>query len=176
MTRAFALRTRLYSTLSSRLNANVLVIDYRGFGNSEGTPSERGLQIDARTAWDWLIENGAKWEDITIVGQSLGTGVSAGLAVELAEEGTNDLLVFCNLNLPGSLLTHDAAVGISPRGMVLLAPYSSIGKLLETYNLGGKLPILQPLQSFRFVFGEFLNRCYPCLFSSLHQQTSSSNF
>ncbi|KAG8712685.1 hypothetical protein FRC09_019579 [Ceratobasidium sp. 395] len=42
--------------------------------------------------------------------------------------------------------------GVSPRGMVLLAPYSSIAKLLETYNLGGKLPILQPLQSFRFVF------------------------
>jgi abhydrolase domain-containing protein 12 len=94
MTRAFSLRTRLYSTLSSRLNANVLVIDYRGFGNSEGTPSERGLQIDARTAWGWLIENGAKEEDITIVGQSLGTGVSVGLAVELAEEGTNGFLVF----------------------------------------------------------------------------------
>ncbi|KAF8599413.1 alpha/beta-hydrolase [Ceratobasidium sp. AG-I] len=128
MTRAFSLRTRLYSTLSSRLNANVLAIDYRGFGDSEGTPSERGLQIDARTAWDWLIEHGAKEEDITVVGQSLGTGVSAGLAAELAEEG------------------------ISPRGLVLLAPYSSIATLLETYNLGGKLPILQPLQSFRFVF------------------------
>ncbi|ELU42300.1 eukaryotic translation initiation factor SUI1 family protein [Rhizoctonia solani AG-1 IA] len=127
MTRAFHLRTRLYSTLSSRLNANVLAIDYRGFGNSEGVPSEQGLLLDARAAWDWLIENGAKEADITVVGQSLGTGVSAGLVAELAEEG---------------------------RGMVLLAPYSSIATLLETYDLGGKLPILQPLQKFRFVFGE----------------------
>ncbi|CAE6439419.1 unnamed protein product, partial [Rhizoctonia solani] len=73
MTRAFHLRTRLYSTLSSRLNANVLAIDYRGFGNSEGVPSEQGLLLDARAAWDWLIENGAKEADITVVGQSLGT-------------------------------------------------------------------------------------------------------
>ncbi|KAF8755133.1 Translation initiation factor SUI1 [Rhizoctonia solani] len=86
--------------------------------------------LDARAAWDWLIENGAKEADITVVGQSLGTGVSAGLVAELAEEG------------------------VSPRGMVLLAPYSSIATLLETYDLGGKLPILQPLQKFRFVFGE----------------------
>ena len=47
-----------------------------------------------------------------------------------------------------------AYLGVSPRGMVLLSPYSSIATLLETYNLGGKLPILQPLQKFRFVFGE----------------------
>ncbi|CAE7194865.1 unnamed protein product [Rhizoctonia solani] len=129
MTRAFYMRTRLYSTLSSRLDANVLAIDYRGFGDSEGVPSEQGLLLDARAAWDWLIENGAKERDITVVGQSLGTGVSAGLVAELAEEG------------------------VSPRGMVLLAPYSSIATLLETYNLGGKLPILQPLQKFRFIFG-----------------------
>ncbi|CAE6535905.1 unnamed protein product [Rhizoctonia solani] len=129
MTRAFYLRTRLYSTLSSRLDANVFAIDYRGFGDSEGVPSEQGLLSDARAAWDWLIENGAKESDITVVGQSLGTGVSAGLVAELAEED------------------------VSPRGMVLLSPYSSIATLLETYNMGGKLPILQPLQKFRFVFG-----------------------
>ncbi|KAG8738034.1 hypothetical protein FRC10_007384 [Ceratobasidium sp. 414] len=127
-TRALEFRARFYSTLSSRLDANVFVIDYRGFGDSEGTPSENGLLLDARAAWDWLIKNGAEGRDITIVGQSLGTGVSAGLVVELEREGT------------------------SPRGMVLLAPYSSIPKLLETYNLLGKIPILQPLQRFRFAF------------------------
>ncbi|KAG8728329.1 hypothetical protein FRC11_011324 [Ceratobasidium sp. 423] len=130
MTRAFYMRTRFYSTLSSRLDANVLAIDYRGFGDSQGIPSEQGLLLDARAAWEWLIENGAKEGDITVVGQSLGTGVSAGLVAELAEEG------------------------VSPRGIVLLSPYSSIATLLETYNMGGKLPILQPLQKFRFVFGE----------------------
>ncbi|KAG9087707.1 hypothetical protein FRC06_002417 [Ceratobasidium sp. 370] len=137
MSRAFHMRTRLYSVLTSRLNANVLVIDYRGFGDSGGTPSEKGLLVDARTAWDWLIENGAKEEDITVLGQSLGTAVAARLVAELAEEGS---------------AADDTRPGVSPRGVVLLAPYSSIAKLLETYNLGGRLPVLQPLQSFRFVF------------------------
>jgi abhydrolase domain-containing protein 12 len=148
MTRAFYLRTRLYSTLSSRLNANVLAIDYRGFGDSGGVPSEQGLLSDARAAWDWLIENGSKESDITVVGQSLGTGVSAGLVAELAEEGEPCVDRVSKRGKRTPLL------GVSPRGMVLLAPYSSIATLLETYNLGGKLPILQPLQKFRFVFGE----------------------
>ena len=34
---------------------NVLAIDYRGFGNSEGSPTEDGLALDARAAWDYLM-------------------------------------------------------------------------------------------------------------------------
>lgn len=33
---------------------NVLIIDYRGYGNSEGTPSEDGLRIDAEASLEWL--------------------------------------------------------------------------------------------------------------------------
>ncbi|KAI6042625.1 Alpha/Beta hydrolase protein [Pisolithus marmoratus] len=73
-TRAFYVRVRQYSGFSSRVRANVLAIDYRGFGDSQGTPSETGLMIDSRAAWDWLITNGAKPENIVIVGHSLGTG------------------------------------------------------------------------------------------------------
>jgi abhydrolase domain-containing protein 12 len=149
MTRAFSLRTRLYSTLTSRLNANVLAIDYRGFGDSAGTPSEQGLLLDAHAAWDWLIENGAKKGDITVIGQSLGTGVSAGLVAELAEEGKSIVAWLCDIS-------NLVQIGISPRGLVLISPYTSIATLLETYNMGGRLPILQPLQRFRFAFGE----CY----------------
>ncbi|KAG8712684.1 hypothetical protein FRC09_019578 [Ceratobasidium sp. 395] len=127
-TRALVFRSRFYSSLSSRLDSNVFVIDYRGFGDSEGVPSEEGLLVDARAAWDWLIENGAKEGDVTVVGQSLGTGVSAGLVAALQGEG------------------------ISPRAMVLMAPFSSIAKLLETYNLFGRIPILRPMRSFRSVF------------------------
>lgn len=39
-------------------NVNVITIDYRGFGNSEGTPSEEGLRMDARATWDWLRQRG----------------------------------------------------------------------------------------------------------------------
>ncbi|KAI6027549.1 Alpha/Beta hydrolase protein [Pisolithus microcarpus] len=79
-TRAFYVRVRQYSGFSSRVRANVLAIDYRGFADSEGTPSESGLIIDSRAAWDWLITNGAKPEDVVIVGHSLGTAVASKLA------------------------------------------------------------------------------------------------
>lgn len=42
----------LYST---RLAANVLALDYRGFGDSGGAPTELGVRADARAAWDWLV-------------------------------------------------------------------------------------------------------------------------
>jgi pimeloyl-ACP methyl ester carboxylesterase len=74
-TRAFGYRVQHYKALSSRLSANVLAIDYRGFADSSGYPSEAGLTIDARSAFDWLMSQGAKSDDILIVGLSLGTGV-----------------------------------------------------------------------------------------------------
>lgn len=74
-TRAFHVRIKHYSMFSSRLKANVLALDYRGYADSEGTPTEEGLTRDARAAWDWLIANGAAAEDIVIIGHSLGTGV-----------------------------------------------------------------------------------------------------
>lgn len=69
------------------LGANLFVIDYRGFGDSESFPSEAGLNIDARTSWDWLVENGADPKDIIILGQSLGTGVATKLTTQITEEG-----------------------------------------------------------------------------------------
>jgi abhydrolase domain-containing protein 12 len=65
----------------------VLAIDYRGFADSTGTPSKEGLVVDARAALDWVVERGAKAEEVLIVGLSLGTGVVSALGAELAREG-----------------------------------------------------------------------------------------
>jgi abhydrolase domain-containing protein 12 len=85
--RAAPYRVSLYSSLSTRLAVNVLAIDYRGFGDSTGSPSEAGLLKDGRAAWDWLIGHGAKADSIVIMGHSLGTSVSALLGEQLASEG-----------------------------------------------------------------------------------------
>ena len=45
---------------AAHFGANVLAIDYRGFGDSTGVPSEEGLVIDARSAFDWVVEKGTK--------------------------------------------------------------------------------------------------------------------
>jgi len=123
-TRATASRIQHYIPFTSRLQANVFAIDYRGFGDSTGIPSELGLEEDAYTAWNWLIqEGGAKPSDVLIAGHSLGTGVATKLGKRLSEEGTK------------------------PRGIALLAPFSSLAVVIENYPLFG-VPILQPLQSF----------------------------
>ena len=85
--RAAPYRVSLYSSLSTRLATNVLAIDYRGFGDSTGAPSEAGLLRDGRAAWDWLTNRGAKAGSIVIMGHSLGTSVSALLGEQLASEG-----------------------------------------------------------------------------------------
>ncbi|MEO1173994.1 MAG: alpha/beta hydrolase, partial [Myxococcota bacterium] len=36
-----------------------MIVDYRGYGGSEGEPSEEGLYADAEAAWNWLKKNGA---------------------------------------------------------------------------------------------------------------------
>src|SRR6476646_8452633 len=55
------------------LPVQVFIIDYRGYGKSEGKPSERGLYLDARGAWDYLVnERRIAPEKIVIFGKSLG--------------------------------------------------------------------------------------------------------
>lgn len=67
-----------------RLGLNVLIFDYRGYGQSQGRPGERGLYMDARAAWRFLTEQkGLKKENIIIFGRSLGSVVATELAAEV---------------------------------------------------------------------------------------------
>lgn len=60
----------------------ILAVSYRGFGDSEGSPSENGLYEDARAAIKYLAEKGLEAKDITLYGESLGTGVAVQMALE----------------------------------------------------------------------------------------------
>ncbi len=71
-----------------QLGLNVFIIDYRGYGNSEGKANEDGLYKDARAAWLYLRENRAlRQQDIIIFGRSLGGAVAAKLAAEVQPAG-----------------------------------------------------------------------------------------
>jgi uncharacterized protein len=61
--------------------ANVLALEYRGYGHSEGKPSEAGLYLDADAGYQFLI-NTKRLDPKSILsfGQSLGTTVAADLA------------------------------------------------------------------------------------------------
>ena len=67
----------------SRLGLNVLIVDYQGYGNSEGSPGEREFNDDARAAFNELAQKrGFKKENIIVFGRSLGAAVASRLAAD----------------------------------------------------------------------------------------------
>lgn len=70
-----------YLTMFKRLGYSTLLFDYRGYGQSSGTPSESGTYRDAQAAWQYLIETkGIAPERIALFGESLGGAVASWLA------------------------------------------------------------------------------------------------
>ena len=64
-----------------QMGAAVLLFDYRGYGRSEGRPSEPGTYLDARAALAWLGRKGLPSRTVIVLGESLGGGVAAETAL-----------------------------------------------------------------------------------------------
>ena len=72
------------------LGLSVFIIDYRGYGQSQGTTSEQGTYRDAEAAWQFLTETrGITDKDIIIFGRSMG----AAIATWLASQHTPNMLI-----------------------------------------------------------------------------------
>ncbi|KAK0611798.1 Alpha/Beta hydrolase protein [Immersiella caudata] len=120
---AQAIRPASYHALTNTSRYHVLAIDYRGFGRSTGTPTEKGLIIDAVTAVNWAVQTaGVPHSRIVVLGQSLGTAVATATAEYFAKEGT------------------DFA------GVVLVAGFSSLPTMLSHYAISGYVPIMAPFR------------------------------
>lgn len=61
--------------------AAVFILDYRGYGRSEGRPGEEGTYLDAQAAAQWLRQKGFSAANILALGESLGGGVASELAL-----------------------------------------------------------------------------------------------
>jgi abhydrolase domain-containing protein 12 len=175
-TRVVRFRVEHYQAYATRLRANVLAPDYRGFGDSTGTPSEAGLTVDARASWDWLRAHGASPDSVLIVGSSLGTGVAVQFASTLEDEISRAKAEPRVVNHPrvgsrhlrvggqnGSLTrgSHGAAVTREherPRGIVLLSPFSKLETLLDTYYILNLVPLFVPLRVIPYLSGKSLAR------------------
>jgi uncharacterized protein len=73
-----------FEGLAERLlitGVNVFAFDYRGFGHSEGRPSEEGTYRDTQAAYEWLKQRGFPATNILVYGVSLGGGMASELAV-----------------------------------------------------------------------------------------------
>jgi uncharacterized protein len=110
------------------LPVRVFIIDYRGYGKSEGSPSERGLYLDARAAWDYLrTERGIPSERIIIFGKSLGSVPAVDLASKVESAG---LIV-----QSGFTSASDMAASIFPflPTMLLRSKMDSISKIANVH-------------------------------------------
>ena len=95
--------------IHDRLGLGVLIFDYRGYGESAGTPSEIGTYRDARAFRAWLRQDdAARATDIVYFGRSLGAAVAAYLAAEdppfalILETPFTSVPAMANRTLPGA--------------------------------------------------------------------------
>lgn len=70
------------------INVDVLAMDYRGYADSEGQPSEKALTEDAAATWKYATQTlGYRPDQIVIAGESLGGGVGVRLASTVCQHG-----------------------------------------------------------------------------------------
>lgn len=108
---------------------NFLIFDYRGFGNSTGSPSEAGTYIDANTVWHYLTSiKKLAAEDIILVGRSLGGGV----ATELAKKSQPALLI---LESTFTSMTEVSGVHypFMPTNLIVKHRYETINRLADIH-------------------------------------------
>ena len=72
-------RIPLAAGLVSR-QLSVLLMDYRGYGRSEGRPSERGLYLDAAATYGLVVDRLGSPKNVVLFGRSLGAAVAAHIA------------------------------------------------------------------------------------------------
>jgi len=70
----------LKAKLLRKAGASVLLFDYRGYGRSEGKPTEAGTYADGEAAYAWLRARGVPDSRIVFYGESLGAAVAIDLA------------------------------------------------------------------------------------------------
>ncbi len=123
----------------TQLGCEVLLMDYRGYGDNDGSPSESLLTADARRAWMYATQNlGYPPEQIVIFGESLGGAVAIRLAVELSAEGDPPAALVLNstfASMGDTVAWHFPAY---PFRYFLLDPFPSIQRIPQVM-----CPVLQ---------------------------------
>ncbi len=106
------------------LNCRLLLIDYHGYGKSEGSPHEEGLYMDGRAALEWIGKMGVETSDIIVFGKSLGGGVACEIAQDLPLRALILESTFTSLERVARRLFP-----MLPAGIPLSESYSSIDKI-----------------------------------------------
>jgi pimeloyl-ACP methyl ester carboxylesterase len=96
----------------SRTGCEVLLVDYRGYGDNPGSPNEGDFHRDAIGLWEYAIDTlGYRPDQIVLFGESLGGAVAVQLAADRC------------------------GAGASPKGLIVSSTFDSMPSLV-----GGRYP------------------------------------
>lgn len=105
---------------------SVLLIDYRGYGRSQGSPTESRVYQDAATAWDYLVKRHQP-SKIFIYGHSLGGAVAIDLAVQHPEAA--GLIVDSSFTSIADIAKLQGKFWMFPVDLILNQRFDSISKV-----------------------------------------------
>ncbi len=155
-------------------NATTVLLNYRGYGDSTGTPGESALRADAVAISDWAR---ARFPDrpLVLFGQSLGSGVAVLAAPAVKPDAMILISPYRSVEhiarrtLPfvpvRPLLRHrfdaEAAVADLPRTLIMASPidgvigYPENEAMVESINAHAKFPV--ELRTFQLRHNQFFN-------------------
>lgn len=115
----------------------MLTFDYRGFGRTQGFPTESGLVDDGIAVVKWALEVGKVSPDrIVLLSQSLGTAVASAVASHLIDQTPK----------------------VEFAGIVLCAAFTDAPIAFQNFSIGGAVPLLAPLRAIPPVQGWFVRQ------------------
>lgn len=118
--------------LFQRVGFAVFTFDYRGYGKSDGVPSEEGIYRDTRAAYDFLVNKKSVPPDrIVIFGRSLGGAVAIDLAHRLSRENAVVRAVVVESTWTSSKAMVKEFLGAAPPWQPLPSKFFSLGKVGE---------------------------------------------
>ena len=125
-----------YLPIFKDLGLATFLFDYRGYGKSEGKPSEEGTYNDVEAAWQYLTqEKQIPPQKIIIYGESLGGAIASYLAQKISQQDGK--------NSAGGLILASTFTSISDRAAELY-PFMPIRFLSRfSYNSIDRLPIIK---------------------------------
>ncbi|KZV99318.1 YNL320W-like protein [Exidia glandulosa HHB12029] len=132
------------------MQCNVFMLSYRGYGNSQGTPTEKGLRLDAQAGLDYILSHDVLSKSkLILYGQSLGGAVALDLASRHPDKMSALILENTFLSIPKMI----------PAVLPALAPFSVF--CMQKWNSERAITLVPPSVPMLFLSG-LQDEVVPC--------------
>ena len=121
--------------MREQLRVSVFLFDYRGYGNSEGAPSEQGLYLDAEAALEYTKTRTGLEADEGIVyfGRSLGAAVAVELATRYPPRALLLESPFTSIQGMAQKI-HPVVSKLVPLGLVVRSRFDALAKIGQVHT------------------------------------------